>query len=73
MTRPVLFRLFKAEQKQRLFDNDWMLRGSRHDSDRPVHGLVPGAAKNVAKERERTYLVGHEAYPGHAARDDVRT
>jgi len=73
VTRPVLFRLFNAEQKQRLFDNDWMLRRSRDDGDRPVHGLVPGAAENVAKKRERTYFVGHEAYPRHAARDDVRT
>src|SRR5437870_4014037 len=46
---------------------------SRDDGDCPVHGLVPRAAKNVAKERERAYLVGHQAYLGDLTRDNVRT
>lgn len=37
-----------------------MFRRSGDDGDRPVHRLVSGAAKNVAQERERTYLVGYE-------------
>src|SRR5450759_2799963 len=49
------------------------LNRSRDDGDCPVHGLVPGAAKNVAKKLERTCLIGHEAHPGDLTRDDIRT
>jgi len=40
--------------------NERMFRRSRDNDDCPVHGLVSGAAKNVAQERERTCLVGYE-------------
>src|ERR1700731_2794512 len=48
-----------------------MLRRSRGNGDSAVHGLVSGAAKNVAKEGERTYFVGYQAHPGDLARNDV--
>ena len=49
-----------------------LLGASRDDGDRSAHRLVPGAAKNVAKEGERTDLVGHKTHPGDLARNDVR-
>src|SRR2546426_4464584 len=49
-----------------------LLGASRGDGDRSAHRLVPGATKNVAKEGERTYLVGHKAHSGGLAGNDVR-
>src|SRR2546430_10683075 len=60
-------------RKGKSVEQDRAFLRSRDDGDCPVHGLVPGAAKDVAKERERAYLVGHETYLGDLARDNVRT
>src|SRR6202171_4139562 len=48
------------------------LGASGDAGERASHPLVPGAAKNVAQERERTDLFGYKAHPGNLAGNDVR-